>query len=182
MVHDITIFEGGERLYVYPFSYYGYYRKNNKVFYLNPSEFYPYKNDHIIDAYGSYWSQIMQIYGLRRLWYVYLKKVLVSVWRSIRSRDMGLFPWYLRTSAAFIAADYPDIRISIEGQLSVNDPRRMTASFCLVPSTKYIDWRISEWMKLKDPTMFHEIALFRQWKIEQVKLGRKIDYLCSLDT
>ncbi len=74
MVHDITVFEGGERLYIYPFSYYIDYpeRLNNKVFYLNPDEYYPYKNDHIIDIYGSMWCQLMQMYGLKRLWYVYL--------------------------------------------------------------------------------------------------------------
>jgi hypothetical protein len=181
---DITIYEGGERLYVYPFSYYIDYanRVDNKVFYLNPDQYYPYKNDHLIDAYNSMWSQIMQIRGIKRLWYVHIKKALVSVCRSIRSCDMGLFWWYYRASAAFIATDYPDIRISIGGQLSVRDDFRMTNSYYLVPSTQYIDKRISGWMKSTNPLIQDDIALFRSWEIEQKNLGRKINYLCSIDT
>lgn len=182
MALDITIFEGGERLYVYPFSYYEDYRENNKVFYLRPDEYYPFKNDHIVDDRNSFWSQVTQMYGIKRLWYVYIKKALVSVYRTIKAHDMGLFWWYFRTSAAFVAADYPDIRVSIEGQLAIKDPSRMTNSFYLVPSTQYIDKRMHDWTRMKDPNMWNEIGLFRQWKIEQHNLGRKIDYLCSIDT
>lgn len=206
---NISVFEGGEDLFVYPFSVHpNITNQQNKIVYLNPDEFLPNKNDYILDARYSYICQFLKmdkILSLKRIWYCHIKKFLVALKRSFRFMAEFNFDkeawkgfwsttgWLYTCSVPFLAASYPDIRISIRGQLMVKDDDRMTNTYYLNPSQRYLNKRVMDWIEKSleeedidengyENAYKKDAKALKKWMEEERNKGREIHYLVSLDT
>lgn len=207
---NIQVREGGERLYLHPFSYKDERYWENKVIYTHPDEFRPYSTFlHTLDSDDGMAKQIV-LGGrpLASLWYLYIKKFLkvlayTTKWtfRPFSARyvcvNLAYF-WYTlkhtySTMAVLWAADYPGFRFSVQNQLLVDDPEGHTTTIYLVPSEKYLRKRMFEYLyedgdrwEGEEPTYYRsdlskKVEILK-WVKREMGCGRKIGCLASVDT
>lgn len=187
---NIKVIEDGEQLYVHPFSFCKEFNKN-KIFYLNPDEFLPYRNNDFIleldfkPLYGWYLSSFSIFY------YMFVKRVLVGFWRwfdfyrkcvkNLKWNDINFLWYFITYSVPFIAYDYPEIVFSLDDQLMVLDEESLTDTIYLVPSQIWIKNKVDQWLISPSETNYEveQKTEYKQWLSKQIGLG--IGFLVSLD-
>lgn len=194
MEYNITITEGGERLYIHPIAVDYENIRNNKILYLQGEEFFPYENDCILE--DSWLSRFIlgKFERIKYFYYVFIKRFILTVKDMIkdlikydnRNTTLYLFWWsYQVRHVPIIAKDIFYGYISINGQMCINDPDELVSSiYYLNPSQKWLSNKIKEWTKKTREYKFEQECLeeFLTWKQKVESQGLKIIYLCSLDT
>ena len=210
MLFPIT--EGSERTYVHPYSYYDAgtpFDRNcrNKVKFITTGEFAPHQElaetDFLYElqkgCYGNRWQQFL--YKLRYTW----DHVVRRSWALLQYLQKHKLPlkfayrmWTLQFPV-YCASIYHGPRISVPGTLSANS--KWTETYYLIPSQEWIKKKLANWLvessknghndlsqlspgDANSYTEYHDKVRnsYLTWVEEQVKLGRKIAFLTSLDT
>lgn len=180
--------------------------KKNKILYFQSREFPPYSSELLLvwdDRYFLIDSEfrkklrslkishkiinfIINILIISKyVYFFYIKRLLISLIRLIQySNSCFKFKFYTlnfleyiyKTSVPFWGIEQSDICISVNGQLFIYS--KFLEEIYLTPTQLYLEKRVKKWIKSKN----HDVKSFLFWKKEQESLGRKILYLCSLDT
>ncbi len=197
-----TIVEGGERTYIHPYSYSE--NVGNTVKFLKTPEFAPHQVETETDSLYRYQK------GLYRNLPLYVARsiphLVKFVWKFAKDWSKFKFSFqYLEhcwtTIFPVYCADiYRGNTISVPGTLLPSDPgQKLTDTCYLIPSQEWIKRKLGEWLTAPNPefafailtdpktgkvTSFYDYERnsYLTWADSQVKLGRKIAFLTSLDT
>lgn len=183
----IKIVEGGERLYVHPFSVARC--STAAVHYLTDNECEAYQNDYLIKL--ERYPPGYKLHNLfKRIWYFVGLRVLVGTKRWLAFQwnytkrfwkwEIGSLEQFILLAEPFIATDYPELRLHVRYQLAVNDPDRISDVYYLNPSQHWIRNQIN--IGLISNNLGHDQEDFVNWRKHQLELGRDIQYIVSLDT
>lgn len=186
---NITVTEGGERLYIHPIAVDKDLRKN-KILYFKGNEFPPKYNIYILTK--SWFSQLL-FNKKKYLWYAYIKPfiltikdTLINCWEWKSKYPLKLFTQeFIVGHVPIIAKDIFYGYITVHGQLELHDPDGWTDNtYYLTPSQKYLHKRMEEWLNKEDQDDFdrENRQEFNEWKNKVTSEGLIIVYLCSLDT
>jgi hypothetical protein len=178
---SIKVMIGGERLYVFPYSV-DRMTKFHKlpIVYLVDSEQTPYACEDVLNWEEANFGWYVPLW--QRLWYAVFKRMLVAMWRAWINRSW--FSIELHAAVPFRATSYPQIRLGLQNQLIVEDPGRCTDTVYLVPSQDWIRLQLEARLVPGGyPTHWDsDVQYYQTWKEEQVRLGREVRYLVSMDT
>ncbi len=185
-----TIVEGGERTYVHPYSYSE--ESINKILFLDTPE-----------------CPVDQKFTQNNFMYKYEASLFRKGWDIVRriwktARKCGHYRnWsiYWNSTVPVYGLDiYRESSISVPGTLLPSDPGQNLTDTCyLIPSQEWIKRKLGEWLtapnrsdvtasitdtKTGKVTSFHDYERnsYLTWADSQVKLGRKIAFITSLDT
>lgn len=200
-VLPITITNGGgERLYIHPIAVevgrYGALTSNKiNILYLTTGEFRPNPSDYSCLDEGLLFRVVTEhnpIYTLvKRLWYLYIKRLIVSIKLAWSYKTSGLGWWkYIGPiySCTFpvIANDIYEHQLAGFNQLVVQDKENLVEDYYMNPSQKWLTQQVDEWVNKKYPehdNYHHRYQEhYKEWRDKQLKAGREIIFLCSLDT
>ena len=185
----LTIVEGGERTYIHPYSYSeGADTHNNKIHFLDTPEFPPNqeKGSGPEDFVYRYDSSL-----LSKGW-----NIVRRFWRTVqKARRGGFYHWSIHwntTVPVFCMDIYRGSTISVPGTLNPSyQGQKLTDTYYLTPSQEWIKRKLGDWLVEKPPkfdtdeseTFFSEARnSYLTWAGSQIKMGRKIAFLTSLDT
>jgi hypothetical protein len=184
---QIAIREGGERLYLHPFSV---RPRTSKVHYLDGNEQPPYENQYIVSLERS--PQFINMGLVRRLWYVVFKRLIVAIYRVFKNwRGFGgwippfsLLDVLFVNATPFVAESFPDIRLGLDYQLAVRERGRLTATCYLTPSQEWIAEHFEKTLSVKDEYehVEEDKAEFVLWRNAELAKGNTIQFLVSIDT
>jgi hypothetical protein len=195
---NIKIVEGGERLYVNPYSY-KHTIGRQRIFYLESQERYPYPNDAIIGLMKQ--PLLWNMTPLQRMWYAGVKRLFVGMGRWLRFNfQMSRNPvdWYYTTLEHFIlqavpfnAQSYPGIRFSLPHQLAIIDKDRLVDDVYVTPSDNWLQKEVDLWVAGPHPDslgedgedyLADEREAYKRWSAIEIAKGHKIGFIVSLDT
>lgn len=223
----ITIEESGEDLYITPVAY-NY--KDNKILYYRCHEFVPYESQFddiwaIQANYGSIcwnwrmlfsaplhlakWtvSDILRVSKSKflKFYYLYIKKFVVvcrEIWEQpCFWQNLKYFLSFWENQHPIQAAEIFEGYFWVNSQLNIKDDNDYSDSYYLIPSQKYLEARVNEfieeYLKVKDNLEeYHKerqrnvyqsnagelIAEFKTWQRKMLDKGCKIGYIAELET
>lgn len=198
---NISVEEGGERLYLYPFCA----KEGEKHIIFPPiQEFPPGGNDWYFLNTSFYpglkWLKVK--YNFLRfansLYYAFRKVLFNLKYRYFHGLIEEFFSdikHYYSISPPVLGAEFYGV-FSISSQLTVNDPDGYTDSYYLSPSEKYLELRLEQllqnYLDNKDkygnvnsswaPESAQIAKNYINWRTQKLKEGYEIRFLYSLDT
>jgi hypothetical protein len=187
----LTIVEGGERTYIHPYSYYEDQRlpAKNSVKFLTTPEFSPHQQGQID------WLPPYQMGYIKRAWNTVRRVGAVLKITGLKPSGLRLFSIMWDCVVPIYCADiYRGPTITTPGTLTPSHAgSKLTDSYYLIPSQEWLKKKLEDWlnkMPSVKPSWYdpfnsyfeEERNSYLTWATEQVKMGRKIAFLSSLDT
>jgi hypothetical protein len=191
----LTITEGSERTYIHPYSYYrGGLAHLNTIQFLRTPEFKPHQeeteSDFLYDIIKGKYGKFFRFQG-HRIWDNLVRRIwalLKFMWQHKLPVRLLHYTWK-NQYPVFCADIYRRSSISVPGTLVPSGRgQKMTDTAYLIPSQEWIKSKLWDW--LLEPNRFyslHDLHIMTRnsyltWASEQVKMGRTIAFLSSLDT